>query len=108
MRLVHFGDFECPYSGALFSTVKELQAEDGANLLYVFRPFPLADIHPHALVAARAAFAADDQDKFWPMHDVLFQNQNALGPTFLKIYAEQIGLDVAAFESALRGDKHDA
>lgn len=108
IQLVHFGDFECPYSGALFSTVKELQAEDGANLLTVFRPFPLADVHPHALVAARAAYAANEQNKFWPMHDVLFQNQNALGPTFLKIYAEQIGLDVAAFESALRGDKHDA
>lgn len=108
IQLVHFGDFECPYSGALVSTVKELQAEAGANLLYVFRPFPLADVHPHALVAARAAWAASEQEKFWPMYDALFQNQNALGPTFLKSYAEQIGLDVARFETDFRSQKHDA
>lgn len=108
LQLVHFGDFECPYSRALAETVKELQAEEGANLLYVFRPFPLSDVHPHALVAARAAFAANEQNKLWPMVDALFQNQTALDPTFLKIYAEQIGLDVAAFETAFRGGKHDA
>ena len=108
VQIVHFSDFECPYSRALSSTVKELQAEEGANLLYVFRPFPLTDIHPHALVAARAAYAANEQGKFWPMVDVLFDNQNALGPTFLKTYAGQIGLDVAAFETSFRGDKHDA
>ena len=106
LRLVHFGDFECPYSRALASTVQELQAETGANLLYVFRPFPLADIHPHALVAARAAYAANEQGQFWPMYDVLFNNQNALDAKSLAMYAQQIGLDEARFEADL--SKHDA
>lgn len=108
IQLVHFGDFECPYSRALSGAVRELQAEQGDKLLYVFRLFPLTDIHPHALVAARAAFAANEQRQFWPMADALFQNQNALGPTFLKLYAEELGLDAARFEADFRSDKYDA
>jgi len=108
IQLVHFGDFECPYSGALHRTIKQLQAEEGANLLYVFRPFPLSDIHPHAQIAARAAYAANDQGGFWPMYDALFENQNALSAMFLNSYAEQLGLDAHAFEAALRANTHDA
>ena len=108
IQLVHFGDFECPYSAALAGAIEQLQSEVGANLLYVFRPFPLTDIHPHAQIAARAAFAAHEQGRFWPMYATLFQNQNALGPTFLKIYAQQTGLDVARFEADFRSDKYDA
>ncbi len=100
IQLVHFGDFECPYSAALVGTITQLQAEEkeGPPLLYVFRPFPLTDIHPHALLAARAAHAAHAQGQFWPMYEALFENQNALGPTALKGYAEQLGLDTARFE----------
>ena len=108
VQLIHFGDFECPYSGALYGALKQLQAEEGTNLLYVFRPFPLADIHPHAQIAARAAYAAGEQGQFWPMYDTLFQNQNALGATFLKMYAEDLGLDLTRFESDFRSDKYDA
>ncbi|RYX86248.1 hypothetical protein EON83_03225 [bacterium] len=108
IQLVQFGDFECPYSGALFGTLKQLQQEEGANLLYVFRPFPLSDIHPHAHIAARAAYAANEQGHFWPMYDALFENQNALGATFLKMYARDLGLDVAQFEADFRSDKYDA
>jgi len=107
IQLVHFGDFECPYSAALVGAIEQLQSEQGANLLYVFRPFPLTDIHPHAQVAAHAAYAANEQGQFWPMYQTLFQHQNALGPTFLKIYAEKIGLDVARFETDFRSDKFD-
>ncbi len=108
LHLIHFGDFECPYSAALTKAVGQLQTEQGASLLYVFRPFPLTDVHPHALAATRAAFAANEQGKFWPMSNTLFQNQNALGPTFLKLYAEQLNLDIARFETNLRSDKYDA
>ena len=108
IQLVHFGDFECPYSAALVGAIYQLQAEEGANLLYVFRPFPLVDIHPHALVAARAAHAAHAQGQFWPMYEALFENQNALGPTFLKSYAAQLGLDVARFEADFRSGASEA
>jgi protein-disulfide isomerase len=108
IQIVHFGDFECPYSGALYATIKQLQEEERARLLYVFRPFPLSDIHPHAHIAARAAYAANEQGQFWPMYDALFQNQNSLGATFLKMYAEDLGLDNAKFEADFRSDKYDA
>ncbi|BCM90345.1 hypothetical protein IAD21_02196 [Abditibacteriota bacterium] len=107
IQLVHFGDFECPYSGALDIALHHLRNSEGDHLLYVFRPFPLSDIHPHAHIATRAAYAANDQGQFWPMYDVLFQNQNALGATFLKIYAEKLGLDSARFESDFRSDKYE-
>ncbi len=107
LQLVHFGDFECPYSGALYIAIKQLQASEGDQLLYVFRPFPLADIHPHAHIAARAAYAANEQGQFWPMYDDLFHYQNALGVTFLKMYAEKLGLDTARFEADIRSDKYD-
>lgn len=63
IQIVHFGDFECPYSRALTGTIQELQLQEGPRLLYVFRPFPLTDIHPNALNAARATFAANEQEQ---------------------------------------------
>lgn len=107
LQIVHYGDFECPYSRALSVSIAQLQSEEGDQLLYVFRPFPLTDIHPHALSATRAAYAANDQNQFWPMYAALFQ-QNALGPTFLKIYAQKIGLDTDQFENDFRSDKYDS
>ena len=89
--LVHLGDFECPYSGALFPTLQKAKTQMGDDLCVVFRAFPLPDLHPHAMQAALAAEAAGD--KFWQMHDLLFQNQGALELEDLRAYAAQIGLD---------------
>lgn len=97
--LIHYGDFECPYSAALHSTLQEAQTRFGDQLCVVFRQFPLDDIHPHALQAALAAQAAGE--KFWAMHDVLFQNQNALEDEDLLEYAREIGLDAAKFQSEM-------
>lgn len=72
------------------------QYPDGVKL--VFKQFPLTQIHPHAMGAAKASLAAQKQGKFWEYHDVLFQNARALQPDNLKKYAEQVGLDVARFE----------
>jgi len=97
LLLVHYGDFECPYSGALYPTLRELESRFGSQIAVVFRQFPLSDVHPHAFPAALAAQAAGE--KFWAMHDTLFENQDELREADLLDYARQIGLDVARFRA---------
>ena len=102
VTLVEYGDFECPYCGRAEPVVRELVNEFGHDLRYVFRHLPLSDVHPHALLAAEAAEAADDQGAFWEMHDLLFEHQDALEPRDLMGYAEQLGLDLERFTDQLR------
>jgi protein-disulfide isomerase len=104
--LVQYGDFECPYSGAAYPAVQEVQAQQGDQLCYVFRQFPLYDIHPHSLHAAEAAEAAAAQDRFWPMYELLFQNQHALQNRDLLRYAEEAGLDIDQFKADMSGHTH--
>ena len=95
--LVEYGDYECPYCGAAHPVVKELQRRLAGELGFVFRNFPLATAHPHAEMAAEAAESAGAQGKFWEMHDVLYENQEALEPENLLEYAAAIGLDLRRF-----------
>src|SRR5882672_12268549 len=78
IALVEYGDYECPYCGEAYPIIKAVQERLGAGLCFVFRNFPLVNAHPHAQHAAEAAEAAGVQGKFWEMHDLLFENQNAL------------------------------
>ena len=75
---MEYGDYECPYCGLAYPIVKEVRRRLGRRLRFVFRNFPLAEMHPHAVSAAEAAEAAGAQGKFWEMHDLLYQNQQAL------------------------------
>jgi protein-disulfide isomerase len=93
VTLVEYGDYECPYCGMAYPIVKKLQSEFGDKLRFVFRNFPLADIHPHAEHAAEAAEAAAAQGKFWQMHDALYEHQKSLGDTKIKELAESLGLN---------------
>jgi protein-disulfide isomerase len=95
--LVEFGDYECPYCGAAYPVVKELQHRLKGKLSFTFRNFPLANAHPHAENAAEAAEAAAAQGKFWEMHDALYENQQALEPENLAAYASALGLDMGRF-----------
>jgi protein-disulfide isomerase len=97
VTLVEYGDFECPYCGAAFYVIKKLEKTLGDKLRVVFRHFPLSTAHEHAEMAAEAAEAAGAQNKFWEMHDQLFQHQRALEREDLVRYAEQIDLDTARF-----------
>jgi protein-disulfide isomerase len=97
VTLVEYGDFECPYCAQAYWHVKELEQTLGHLMCFVFRNFPLANIHPHAEHAAEAAESAGAQEKFWEMHDVLFEHQDALEDPNLVEYAAAIGLDVARF-----------
>src|SRR5438034_15121 len=101
VTMVEYGDFECPYCGQAEPVVRELLGDFG-DVRYVWRHLPLSDVHPNAQLAAEAAEAAASQDAFWEMHDLLFQHQDALGPTDLMRYADQLGLDIERFSNDLR------
>lgn len=79
VTLVEYGDYQCPYCGAAYPVVKKVQQEMGPALRFVFRNFPITNAHPMAEWAAETAEAAAAQGKFWPVHDVLFENQRRFG-----------------------------
>jgi protein-disulfide isomerase len=100
--LVEYGDYECPYCGAAYPIVKQVQAAMGDELAFVYRHFPLSNVHAHAWKAAEAAEAAGAQGAFWEMHDILFEHQDALAEHDLVRYARDIGVEVARFALELR------
>ena len=103
VTLIEYGDFECPYSREAVKTVQTLQRDFGNDLRFVFRHFPLAEKHPHAIQAAEAAEAAAAQGAFWPMYATLFAHQWELEYSDLMDHAGELGLDKRAFGKALNG-----
>jgi protein-disulfide isomerase len=101
VTLVEYGDYECPYCGEAYPIVKEVQRRLGDQLRFVFRNFPLAEMHPHAQHAAEAAEAAGAQEQFWPMHDALYEHQRALDDAHLRRQAAELGLDEGRFDREL-------
>ena len=97
VTLVEYGDYECPHCGHAFPIIKRIQKALGNDLCFVFRNFPLSEVHPNATAAAEAAEAAAAQGKFVEMHDIIFENQDRLGPGDLLGYAQQCGLDTQRF-----------
>jgi protein-disulfide isomerase len=108
VTLLEYGDYECPYCGAAYPIIHEVQARMGERLRFVFRNFPITTAHPHAEQAAEAAEAAALQDKFWEMHDLLYEHQARLGDDDLRSYAETLALDVQVFDQELAGHVHAA
>jgi protein-disulfide isomerase len=98
LLLIEYADFECPYCAMAAPYVQHVFDRFGDRIAEDFRPFPLTEIHPHALHAAQAAEAAGLQGKFWQMHDMLFKNQRKLEDADLTEYARDIGLDLQRFE----------
>ncbi len=98
IELVEYGDYQCPHCGRAYPIIKNVQRKLGNKMKFVFRNFPLAEVHPNATNAAVASEAASVQGKFWEMHDIIFENQEHLGDTHLIKYAARIGLDVAQFQ----------
>ena len=98
IEFVEYGDYQCPYCGKVYPVIKEIQETFGEKLMFVFRHFPLSNIHKYALPAAIATEAANRQHKFWQMHDAIYERQPELSESALKKFAVQIGLEMAAFE----------
>jgi protein-disulfide isomerase len=108
VTLLEYGDYECPYCGAAYPIVKQLQARMGERLAFVFRNFPITTSHPHAEQAAEAAEAAAAQGRFWEMHDHLYEHQSHLEDNDLRRYADEVGLDVETFDAELAQHRHAA
>jgi Protein-disulfide isomerase len=98
IELVEYGDYQCSYCGQAYFIIKNIQKEMGKDLKFIFRNYPLEDLHPNALHAAIAAETAANHGKFWEMHDTLFENQRRLDDSAIISYAQKIGLDVKSFE----------
>nr|MBI4156122.1 DsbA family protein [Candidatus Woesearchaeota archaeon] len=109
ISIVEFSDFQCPFCERAFSgAVADFKSSSyftEGQVNFIYKQFPLTSIHPYAQKAAEASLCAQDQGKFWEYHDALFANQQALDDASLKSYAQQIGLDSAAFDSCLDEDE---
>ncbi|MDB5919440.1 MAG: hypothetical protein JWR40_3674 [Massilia sp.] len=97
VTLVEYGDFQCPHCRAAHFYLKNLLATMGGDMRFVFRHMPLAQVHPMAQPAAEAAEAAGAQAKFWPMHDLIYENQDLLSPALLTRLGQRLGLDMQRF-----------
>ncbi len=104
VTLLEYGDLECPYCGRAESVIRELLADFG-EVRYVWRHLPLSDVHVHAQLAAEASEAAGAQDRFWEMHDLMFEHQDALTVRDIIGYARDLGLEMERFKGHLKKRK---
>ena len=107
VTILMFGDFQCPFSWRSLPTIEQIDETYDGRVRFVFKAFPLA-FHTDAHLASEAALAAGEQGKFWEYHDLLFENQPALGRSDLDRYAERLGLDMTQFRAALDSGRHAA
>jgi protein-disulfide isomerase len=102
LELVEYGDYQCPHCGRAYPIIKNVQRKLGVDLKFVFRNFPLSEMHPDAFNAALAAETAGLQHKFWQMHDIMFENQQELDLGSLFFYAKTIGVDLERFKKDIQ------
>jgi protein-disulfide isomerase len=108
VTLVEYGDYQCPSCGQAYPIVKRLQKHFGKRLSFVFRNFPLAQIHQYAEPAAEAAEFAGAHHKFWEMHDLLYENQERLNEDLLDELSQQLSLDPEELTRALESKQFEA
>jgi protein-disulfide isomerase len=106
VTIIEFSDFQCPFCSRVNPTLARLRDRFGDSIRIVFRDLPILQIHPQAAKASEAASCANDQKKFWEMHDLLFANQQRLDVESLKQHAATLGLDAAAFATCLDSGKY--
>ncbi len=99
--LVEYGDYQCPHCGHAYPIVKRVQKHLGSRLAFVFRNFPLSEAHPDAELAAETAEFAGEHDRFWEMHDAIFENQENLGLPLVLELAQALKLSADELENAL-------
>ena len=102
VTVVEYGDFECPSCGQAYPAVGMLLKHFEGRMRFVFRHFPLREVHPHAELAAEAAEAAGAQGKFWEMHHLLFEHQSHLKAKSLREYAQKLELDLGRYDFEMK------
>lgn len=108
VTLVEYGDFECPFCRMAYPVVKRIQKHFGEQLRFVFRYFPLREMHPNAQAAAETAEFAGAHGKFWEMHDLLFENQERLGGALFLELAGKLELSAPELTQALEDGHYNA
>ncbi len=103
VTLIEYGDYQCPVCEAYYPTVKQVAAKYNADIYFQFRNLPLSQVHPNAFAAARAAESASLQNKFWQMHDILYDQQSTWADSsnpypLFQSFAQQLGLDINKFK----------
>ncbi len=101
LTLVEYGDYQCPYCALAYPLVKQLKNHFEEQMRVVFRHFPITELHPYAEMAAEAAEFAASHDRFWEMHDLIYENQSHLNGAFLFQLAKTLELRVIDLERAL-------
>lgn len=104
--LVEYGDYQCPYCGAAYPVVKELLDGLGDRVRFVFRNFPLAQMHPEAVDAAFVAEFAASHGRFWEAHDLLYENQDRLGSALYAEICEKLGLPLDELRTAVEEQRY--
>jgi protein-disulfide isomerase len=106
VTLVEYGDYQCPHCGLAYPIIKAVQKKLGPKLRFVFRNFPLRNMHPFAEPAAQAAEAAGAQGKFWEMHDALYENQDFLDEDEIFKLAEGLSLDMKIYNKDIQDKRY--
>lgn len=106
VTLVEFSDFECPYCAGFTETLQRIKQDYEGRIRVVYRQFPLTQIHPNAMQAAEASLCAEEQGKFWQLHDLMFADQQGLGTAQLREKARQVGMDGVAFDACLDSGRY--
>ena len=107
ITIVEFSDFQCPYCARLIPTLEQVKEKYGDKVRIVFRQYPL-NFHQHAQKAAEASLCANEQGKFWQLHDAMFENQQALAVEQLKAKAAELGVNAEQFNACLDSNKYAA
>jgi protein-disulfide isomerase len=108
VTIVEFSDFHCPFCQRVLPPLTQLESQYGDKVKLVFRDYPIENLHPAARKAHEAARCANAQGKFWACHDLLFANAPKASPEQLKTYAQEVGLDVPAFEQCVNSGTYQA
>jgi protein-disulfide isomerase len=106
ITIIEFGDFGCPFCRRSAPIMRALAAKYGDHIFFQYRDFPVLELHPDAALAAEASECAHEQGKFWEYHDKLYQNQSSHKERDLLTYAEQLNLNLSAFEPCLTSHRY--
>ncbi|MFH1145624.1 MAG: DsbA family protein [bacterium] len=108
LTIIEFGDFQCPFCREVFPTVRKMESRYKDKVRFQYRHFPVSDIHPDAMNAAKASMCAHEQEKFWQYHDLLFINQQDLSLDALRRHSNTVGLNQKQFEECLSANSYQA